>query len=306
MCEICLWGNATDLSLLTTLSYDDIQKLQGSEARRAAEANILVDDLDAAFDALVAAKRAKSGPAERRRVDIVLDNAGFELFVDLILAGYLLEAGFATEIVLHPKEIPWFVSDVVPADFAALLNALANPKAFYETPSDEETLQDKKPEPLSEREATDMAFLFSKWTELYAEGKILLRPNSFWTQGGSYWRLPAHCPFLFDELKSSELVIFKGDLNYRKLTGDVRRIRPVFPFSFAPVLLYRYGLGPSKLAWDGGELTDIRFCASLGCVGPHHTLHGGHRAARPWFWRQRSRVANVQGRRGGWPEAGPG
>ena len=33
MCEICLWGNATDLSLLTSLSYDDIQKLQGSEAR---------------------------------------------------------------------------------------------------------------------------------------------------------------------------------------------------------------------------------------------------------------------------------
>src|SRR5436309_541530 len=37
MCEICLWGNATDLSLLPNLSYDDIQKLQGSEARKASE-----------------------------------------------------------------------------------------------------------------------------------------------------------------------------------------------------------------------------------------------------------------------------
>ncbi|MGH2195781.1 ARMT1-like domain-containing protein, partial [Enterococcus faecalis] len=37
MCEICLWGNATDLSLLTNLSYDDIQILQGSNARKANE-----------------------------------------------------------------------------------------------------------------------------------------------------------------------------------------------------------------------------------------------------------------------------
>ena len=87
MCEICLWGNATDLSLLTNLSYEDIQKLQGSEARKNSEKNILVNDLDKAFKTLTAAKKAGK---KERRVDIVLDNAGFELFVDLILGGYLL------------------------------------------------------------------------------------------------------------------------------------------------------------------------------------------------------------------------
>lgn len=218
MCEICLWGNATDLSLLTNLTYEDIQKLQGSEARKAAEKNILVNDLPAAYDVL---KKAKAEGKPERRVDIVLDNAGFELFVDLILAGYLLSSGLATLVVLHPKSIPWFVSDVLPSDFSELLNALANPKHFYETPSEDEKLQDKVPAALSEKENDDLSFLFQNWSQLYAEGQVILRPNRFWTNPGSFWRLPYQGKELYEDLKSSDVVIFKGDLNYRKLTGDV-------------------------------------------------------------------------------------
>lgn len=99
MCEICLWGNATDLSLLTSLTYEDIQKLQGAEARKKAEKNILANDLAAAYKVLVNARRRN--PKAERRVDIVLDNAGFELYVDLILAGYLLAAGLATQVSCH-------------------------------------------------------------------------------------------------------------------------------------------------------------------------------------------------------------
>jgi damage-control phosphatase, subfamily III len=218
MCEICLWGNATDLSLLTNLSYDDIQKLQGSKARKEAEKNILVNNLPAAYETLRKAK--ESGKADRR-VDIVLDNAGFELYVDLILAGYLLSAGLATHIVLHPKSIPWFVSDVLPSDFAALLSALADPRAFYETATADDKHQDKIPERLAEQEVKDLAFLFQELKTFHGEGQIILRPNRFWTHAGSYWRLPHVEPTLFADLKTSELVIFKGDLNYRKLTADV-------------------------------------------------------------------------------------
>lgn len=218
MSEICLWGNATDLSLLTNLSYEDIQKLQGSEARKASEKNIVVNDLSAAFDVLGSA--LKSGKKERR-MDIVLDNAGFELFVDLILAGYLLSAGLATAVVLHPKSIPWFVSDVVPKDFQDLLNALANPQAFYSTPSEDDKAAGKTPQPLSEKEVNELLFLFDHWSRFHAEGQLVLRPNRFWTESGSYWRLPKTAPELYEDLKESELVIFKGDLNYRKLTGDV-------------------------------------------------------------------------------------
>ena len=215
MCEICLWGNATDLSLLTSLSYEDIQKLQGADARKKAENNILVNDLPDAYKAL---KTAQKTGKKDRRVDIVLDNAGFELFVDLVLAGYLLAAGLATQITLHPKSIPWFVSDVIPADFAALLSALANHQDFYST-SDEHT--GHVPEPLSEKESADLSFLFQHLAGFHAEGQLLLRPNLFWTSAQSYWHLPQAEPRLYEDLKESELVIFKGDLNYRKLTADV-------------------------------------------------------------------------------------
>ena len=107
--------------------------------------------------------------------------------------------------------------DVILADFSALLNALADPIAFYETP--DEHVQE--PSSLSDKEVKELLFLFQHWTGLHQEGKLIIRPNRFWTHGGSYWSLPSTEPSLYEDLKESELVIFKGDLNYRKLTADV-------------------------------------------------------------------------------------
>lgn len=250
MCEICLWGNATDLSLLTSLTYEDIQKLQGSEARKASEKNIIVNDLEAAYDVL---KTAQKAGKKERVVDIVLDNAGFELYVDLILAGFLLSAGLATNIILHPKSIPWFVSDVLPGDFAALLNALASPQSFYGTPSDDEKNSGKTPEPLSQKESDELSFLFQNWSGFHAEGQLLLRSNRFWTEGGSFWRLPTSDPRLHEDLKQSELVIFKGDLNYRKLTGDVSH-----------QLVYSENLLILQAMWD----PTTSFTKAIGPLGP--------------------------------------
>ncbi|KPI41558.1 uncharacterized protein AB675_9262 [Cyphellophora attinorum] len=227
MAEICLWGNATDLSLLTSLSYEDIQKLQGSKARQGREEKVLVNDLEKAFDVLWTAK--KSGEMQRR-VDFVLDNAGFELFVDLVLAGYLLETGLATEVVMHPKSLPWFVSDVVPKDFQELLSVMADPKAFYETPTEED--EGKDIVPLAAQEEEDVKFLFEHWASLHADGQLILRPNRFWTHPGSFWRLPTVVPELKEDLSEAQLVVFKGDLNYRKLIGDANW-DPTTPFQEA-------------------------------------------------------------------------
>jgi hypothetical protein len=221
ICEICLWGNATDLSLLTSLTYEDIQKLQGSEARKSSEKNILVNDLPAAYQVLEDSRIAAGGGSNDRAVDIILDNAGFELFVDLILAGYLLSAGLATSVILHPKSIPWFVSDVIPTDFASLLSALADPQAFYSTPSEEDILASRTPPPLSDQEVDDLSFLYDQWREFHIDGKLIIRGNRFWTEARSYWRIPETQKPLLEDLRQSELTIFKGDQNYRKLTGDV-------------------------------------------------------------------------------------
>lgn len=252
MLEICLWGNATDLSLLTSLTYEDIQKLQGSKARKEAEKNVLVNDIPAAYKALKEAQKTKEN--QTRRIDIVLDNAGFELFVDLILAGYLLSAGLATHVILHPKSIPWFVSDVLPADFGALLNALADPQSLYSSPSDEDAQAGKKPDPLSDKEASDLSFLFQHWSGFHQGGQLIMRPNRFWTHAGSYWRLPQTEPNLFRDLKESELVVFKGDLNYRKLTGDVCLQEP------ASMLI----ADKKQAMWE----TTTPFATAIGPLGP--------------------------------------
>jgi Damage-control phosphatase ARMT1-like domain len=57
-------------------------------------ANLLADDQERVTAALQAA-RSSSGA----RVDIVVDNAGFELFCDLCLADYLVTCGAASVVV---------------------------------------------------------------------------------------------------------------------------------------------------------------------------------------------------------------
>lgn len=64
--------------------------------------NIIVDEFDALWTYLTAkAQHAAARTAESSmtsplsRVDIILDNAGLELYTDLVLADYLVESGLA-------------------------------------------------------------------------------------------------------------------------------------------------------------------------------------------------------------------
>ncbi|GAA6008339.1 hypothetical protein JCM11491_004440 [Sporobolomyces phaffii] len=213
MMETMLWGNATDLSLLTSLTHEQIQQLQSVERGKEF---LLRDDLDAAWDHVRTLRD--------ERFDIVLDNSGFELFTDLVLADFLVTlTPFCSHVVIHPKLIPWFVSDVQPHDFEILLSTLAD-RAFFPD--------------LATRDFDQLAALVERWRSYVASGKFKLsvppslkmgddangddqvRLAEFWTSPSPFSDLPVVAPELLQELQRSKLVIFKGDLNYRKLVSD--------------------------------------------------------------------------------------
>ena len=98
MMQISLWGNSSDLSLLSSLTPHDLQSRQGKAAREASKANVVADDTGKVWKFLSQQKQQGTGTG---RINLVLDNAGFEFLADLVLIGYLLESGFATKVVLH-------------------------------------------------------------------------------------------------------------------------------------------------------------------------------------------------------------
>ncbi|KAK9483710.1 hypothetical protein V1527DRAFT_453882 [Lipomyces starkeyi] len=231
--DISLWGNATDLSLLTNLSLDQLQSLQGEKARKESEKNILVNNVDLAWQAI--------SSVDGGRVDLILDNAGFEFYTDLIFALFLLDSGLADTIVLHPKAMPWFVSDVLPVDLPVLINALRSASVFNMA-----------------REEID--FLSEQLVKYNDDGKIIVRSFGFWTTSLAFWEIRENGlgggHEVWQDLKESKLAILKGDLNYRKLTYDAAWPRTT-PFSTA--------IGP--LATNHVKLISLRTCKADVVVG---------------------------------------
>ncbi|CAG7851125.1 Protein-glutamate O-methyltransferase SPCC1393.13 {ECO:0000250/UniProtKB:Q9H993} {ECO:0000250/UniProtKB:Q9H993} [Serendipita indica DSM 11827] len=196
MLHMCLWGNATDLSLLTNMSHADIQKLQSvSKDEQAERAQfILRDDGAKAWEQL---RRS------RERVDMVLDNAGFELYTDLIFAEFLVSILGVGKVVFHPKAMPWFVSDVTPPDFQQTIAILQNAEEWSTTEQKTENL-------------VALAKVAARFQQRVDEGIFELSVPLATKLGESV--AGTEYDETFQELTSH----FKGDLNYRKLTGDVK------------------------------------------------------------------------------------
>jgi hypothetical protein len=189
MTELALWGNATDLSLLTNLSLEEIQTLQGKPAIEESQKNIVDNDVQHVWDYLRKGQLTQTD----RHIDIILDNAGFELFADVLYTVYLIESGLGMSITLHAKCFPWFVSDVIPSDMDFLLEHLRS---------------------IGLESITN---LIKRYLKL---GLIRIEVHPFWTTGFSFHEMTAEAPELFKRFQNSYLTIWKGDLNYRKLTRD--------------------------------------------------------------------------------------
>ncbi|MDJ0925802.1 MAG: damage-control phosphatase ARMT1 family protein [Acidimicrobiia bacterium] len=122
-------------------------------------------------------------------VCIVLDNAGAELVADLALAAHVVETG--GRVVLHAKAHPTFVSDATPDDIATTVSRLSR-------------------EPSPAREIARV---------LEGSKALGIAAHPFWVSPLPFWERPRD---LDDDLGAVDLVIVKGDANYRRLLGDLR------------------------------------------------------------------------------------
>ncbi|KAF5277000.1 hypothetical protein FQR65_LT16079 [Abscondita terminalis] len=202
--KINLWGNKCDLSFsdgVVENACDSINNL---------EANIISNQSQEIWSAVT--------NSSSQIIDIVLDNAGYELFTDLCLADFLITNKLAQQIRIYVKSIPWFLSDVTTSDFDWTLREL--------TKSD----------------VCELNTLGKRWSKYVQEQTWVIVENNFFTLPIDYSYLAKDCVDLYKQFAEAKLVIFKGDLNYRKLFGE-KNWDPTTPVEDA-----LQGFMPSKLA----------------------------------------------------------
>ncbi|XP_027488453.1 protein-glutamate O-methyltransferase [Corapipo altera] len=191
--QVSLWGNKCDLSF--SAGEDSSQKSSPLQSLENMVPYILVNDMEKVWSLLV---NAKTNRTERSnvRVDIILDNAGFELVSDLVLADFLLSSKLADEIYFHGKSIPWYVSDTTKHDFNWTVKQLQSANHMW------------------------MSRCGINWEGNLKKGVWVFCDHMFWTLPHDFSSMGGVAPDLYAELQKSNLIFFKGDLNYRKLTGD--------------------------------------------------------------------------------------
>ncbi|MFD0734287.1 damage-control phosphatase ARMT1 family protein [Planotetraspora mira] len=168
-----LWGNRADLTFQIT-----------GELGEDKAADLVVDDGELLWSLV------HDGPPGT--ICVVADNAGRELLPDLALIDHLLARRLATEVVLHVKPQPYFVSDATPADVLAGLRRLSGAPG----------------------EAGKAGV---RLRQALRSGRLVLRTHPFACAPLPYSDMPDS---LRDDFAAASLTITKGDLNYRRLVGD--------------------------------------------------------------------------------------
>ncbi|MET9665109.1 damage-control phosphatase ARMT1 family protein [Streptomyces sp. NPDC006475] len=177
--QASLWGNRADLGF--GITADEPAR---TDTGAGAGAGLVSDD-----SALLWSLLPVGTPAT---VAVVADNAGRELIPDLVLVDHLLERGHATDVVLHVKPYPYYVSDATNTDVVGGLRRLVR--------------------------ASGRAGEIGRrlWTAA-GTGRLEVRAHPFFCAPLPYEEMPED---LRTQFASVTLTILKGDLNYRRLVGD--------------------------------------------------------------------------------------
>jgi uncharacterized protein with ATP-grasp and redox domains len=186
--------------------------------------NIVVDHTEAVHDLLAAGVR---------RVSFINDNVGLDLLFDLVLSDFLLAHGWSQHVVLNLKGEPFYVSDAMIKDVKATLDELDG---------------------AGTSNLRQLGSRLHRWRE---QKRLILQTDPFWTTCLSFRQMPAT---LTSDLTTADLVILKGDVNYRRLLSDrhwphtarLERIAAYFPHPFVTLRTLKgeimVGLEPGQAA----------------------------------------------------------
>jgi damage control phosphatase ARMT1-like protein len=238
----CVFGNRMDLSFAASRE----------RGTRATSEDLLIDDRAAAVEILL---------TEPGAVHVLVDNAGTELSVDLVLVSRLLELDEEEEVVLHVKQHPCFVSDAIASDVR------------WYAEGDDVAIRSCWQSTSSEALACHRTL-----RQGLADGRLRVAPHPFWNSSGSLWDMPEE---LERELCAARLVILKGDAHYRRAVGDAlwpadTPTATVLSYFPAPLLALRtnksdpiVGLAPGQAATldaldPGWRVNGQRGLAALG------------------------------------------
>lgn len=189
--KLSLWSNRYDLSL----SAGSALKQTGNpvDIVESFDKDILVNDWESVWH-IVKEKLEEDGD----NIYIVFDNAGYELFADLCLAAFLVTIVPTTKITFYVKAYPWYVSDTTINDFHWILDYM------------------------SSRDGYPNLQLLSKTFKEFLDRKIWVVKNEpYWTGPYDIRQMKEKEIKTYIQLSTAKLVIFKGDLNYRKLLADI-------------------------------------------------------------------------------------
>lgn len=208
---------------------------------------LLVDQTDEVWDHLSATRP--------KQIALIADNAGLELISDLLLCDFLITT-FGCRVRLHVKPVPYYVSDATAADVVIALRLLIRMQP---------RLQD----------------VHERIMDHLRHDRLILHTHEFYCRPECFFQAPTD---LLRELGNAEIAFVKGDLNYRRLVGDVMWDPLIafadsvdyFPTSVVALRMLKsdvmVGLDRATLAGLDGTGRRWRTDGSHGVVQAHLTL----------------------------------